>query len=448
MNQSGRPVRLNWTDRPRNPPPVQSRQLRQHLRFGAGKPGVGAARLVAGDAVAVADQLLAEGLAGTFHLAHLDPPFGSEADYSRRRALPLDGRLLGFDLPAYGDTDHGDLAGYLDALYPLFCRYHELLAPQGALYLHIDYRRGPYLRMLLDEIFGADNLVNQIVWAYGLGGSSRRRFQRKHDIILYYARSARHRFFRPQQEDATSSMLAGQPKGATDTWTTVNRDDASPIERDWPDELVRKTLSNRDPERTGYPTQKPLALAMRMIRASVPDGGQVLDLMAGSGTVGLAAALLGHEVVLGDRGDPALDVTRGRLLAAGVRLALQGVDGAGAWSPWPGPPPCSVSDGVAVLDPTPLPWPAGAVRAAPAIQSALAAAARLDGAGLFAAWGLGVVAEDGAVDVCAHWDQAALRQRGALQRTLPLPSRVDRGGLQWWAVDVLGRRWCGPIDLR
>ena len=405
----------------------------------------GSARLIAGDAVAVADQLLAEGRGGTFHLAHLDPPFGSEADYARRRALIVDGQVCDFELPAYDDSDHGDLAGYLDGLYPVLCRYHELLAPEGALYLHIDYRRGPYLRALLDEIFGAENLINEIVWAYGLGGSSRRRYQRKHDTIFYYARSAAHRFFRPPQEAATSSMLAGQPKGATDTWSSADQDDGSPIERDWPDELVRKTLSNRDPERTGYPTQKPLALALRMVRASVPDRGQVLDLMAGSGTIGVAACLLGHAVVLGDRGDPALDVARGRLLAAGAALTMSGVDEEGLWQDWVGPAPCRLQGDMAILQAAPLPLPAGAVRAKPAVLASLKAAAGSNGSELFAAWGVGEVKADGALRVLAHWDQAALRQRGPLLTSLSLPVAAANEALRWWAVDVLGRRWQGPL---
>ena len=415
------------------------------MAFAAAADHGGGARLVAGDALAVADQLLAEGRAGTFHLAHLDPPFGSEADYARRRALNLSGQVCDLELPAYDDSDHGDLAGYLDGLYPVLCRYHQLLAPEGALYLHIDYRRGPYLRALLDEIFGADNLINEIVWAYGLGGSSRRRFQRKHDTILYYARSAAHRFFRAPQEAATSSMLAGQPKGATDTWSSADGEDGSPIERDWPDELVRKTLSNRDPERTGYPTQKPLALAVRMVRASVPDRGQVLDLMAGSGTVGVAACLLGHQVVLGDRGDPALDVARGRLLATGAALTLSGVDGAGRWQDWSGPAPCRLDGDVATLVAAPLPLPKGAVRAKPAVLASLATVARQDGPELFGAWGVGVPTADGALRVLAHWDQAALRLRGPLQRELKVPSTEQAGPLRWFAVDLLGRRWQGPL---
>ncbi len=405
--------------------------------------------MIAGDAVAVADQLLDEGLAGSFDLVHLDPPFGSEADYSRRRAVTLDGERHQFELPAYRDSDRGDLAGYLDGLHPLLCRYHALLADHGALYLHIDFRRGPYLRLLLDEIFGADNLVNEIVWAYALGGSSRRRYQRKHDVIYFYARSTSQMYFLPPQEAATSTMLAGQPKKATDTWVSDDRADGTPIQRDWPDQLVRKTLSNRDPERTGYPTQKPLALATRMVRASTPPGGRVLDLMAGSSTVGVAATLLGCQAVLGDRGDAALDVSRGRLLAAGGELALEGVDGQGAWQPWPGEAPCRIAhlpNGrlEATLLPAPLPWPADVVRARPATALALARQAETDGMELLGAWGV-AVAGPPPERVLACWDAAGQREREPVPRRLE-GAADDVSSLTWWAVDVLGRRWKAAID--
>ncbi len=409
---------------------------------------MGSARLMAGDALAVADRLLQEGLAGQFDLVHLDPPFGSEADYLRRRSLSLNGARHQLELAAYGDTDGGDLAGYLEGLYPLLCRYHELLADHGSLYLHIDFRRGPYLRLMLDEIFGAENLVNEIVWAYALGGSSRRRYQRKHDLIYFYARSVRQMYFMPPKEAATSSMLAGQPKKATDTWISADREDGTPIDRDWPDELVRKTLSNRDPERTGYPTQKPLALATRMVRASAPAGGRVLDLMAGSGTVGLAAALLGHEAVLGDCADPALDVIRGRLLSAGAALNLEGVDGEGAWQTWPGGAPCTIeqrSDGgaAAQLRAAPLPWSERALRAPPATRAALAKQSVEDGTELLGAWGVAIDAPASA-RVLASWDCGAQRDREPLCRRLEWPTGGE-GQLWWWAVDVLGRRWRAPI---
>lgn len=290
----------------------------------------GTARLIRGDALHVAERLLQEGLAGRVDVVHLDPPFGSQVDYARVRDLQIrqeDGgvREVPLKLPAYDDTDGEDLAGYLDALEPVLRQCHRLLSPRGSLYVHLDFRRGPYVRVLLDEIFGADHLVNEIVWAYGLGGSSDARFQRKHDVLYFYARDVKNHWFQAPLQAATSHRMRGQPKRATDVWVTESAQDGVRIERDWPDALVEKTLSNRDPERTGYPTQKPLALAARLVQASLPPGGLGLDLMAGSGTFGVAAVLLGRDVILGDRGDIALDTARGRLVAAGAQVRCEGL---------------------------------------------------------------------------------------------------------------------------
>jgi DNA modification methylase len=408
--------------------------------------------MMAADALAAADRLLEEGMAEKFDVAFLDPPFGSEADYGRRRSLQLDGQKLDLTLAAYGDSDGGDLAGYLERLYPVLSRYHALLAPHGSLYLHLDYRRGPYARALLDEIFGADALVNQIVWAYGLGGSSRRRYQRKHDVIYFYAKDPKRRYFQPPHEEATSSMLAGQPKLATDTWQSPHRDDGAGIEFDWPDELVRKTLSNRDPERTGYPTQKPLALATRIVQASAPPGGRVLDLMAGSGTLGVAAALLGRDAVLGDSGDIALDVIRGRVTSAGAALSYGGVDDVGAWTRWSSGQPPARLEALAPghwrveLQRHAMSLPSAAVMAKPQALERLHRAAMQDARSLWSAWGVAHRQQDGRLEVCAHWDGGAARNRPTVQDRLDieLPG-ASPAALLWWGVDVLGRRWLAPF---
>lgn len=448
---SPRAVRLQWPERPTHAPAALPRDLTALLRLPGAASGA-TARLLAGDALAVADRLLQDGQAGTFDLVHLDPPFGSEADYSRKRGLEVAGQPpLELTLAAYGDSDGGDLAGYLDALHPVLCRYHQLLAPHGSLYLHLDHRRGPYARLLLDEIFGADHLINQIIWAYGLGGSSRRRFQRKHDVIYFYARDPRRLSFAAPQEAATSSMLAGQPKLATDTWVTPDRHDEAGIERDWPDELVSKTLSNRDPERTGYPTQKPLALALRMVSASVPPGGKVLDLMSGSGTVGVAAALLGRHAVLGDRSAVALDVARGRLVGAGARVEVSSVDGEAGWRALPGGASVQIEAQPAgrsrvTLGALRLPWSDRDVHAPAEVRARLGELAHTDGAELLSAWGLAQRDPDGALRSVASWDGGARRNRELVPRSLsPAVADTQSAPLWWWGVDVRGHMWRCPL---
>lgn len=434
-----RQVRLDWPSRPHAAPPIAPRILHPGLSIPASGLGRGSVRLLQGEALAVADRLLGEGLGGHFDLIHLDPPFGSDANYARARTLRVGDADLEVQLEAYGDDDGGDVAGYLDGLYPVLLRCHALLSERGSLYLHLDFRRGPYVRLLLDEIFGADNLVNEIVWAYGLGGSSRSRFQRKHDTVYFYARNAARQWFVAPQEEATSSMLRGKAKVATDIWRTASRDDEATIERAWPDSLLDKTLSNRDPERTGYPTQKPLALALRMMQASLPPGGLMLDLMSGSGTAGVAAALVGGRAVLGDRSLIALDCGRGRAVATGAAVTVDAVDAARVFQRLEGRAPATQAGGAVHLVDVQLPWPAGE-------QPELERQGRGHGADLLSAWGVGVQRSDGAFEVLAWWEGGAQRHRAKVPTELAcaaLPTQ-DRA-LHWLAVDVLGRGWFAAL---
>ena len=424
-----RTVRLDWPDRPQLPPPPKVSPFSPVLSLPSQglAPVQGRVRLLHGDALAVADRLLLEGRAATFDLIHLDPPFGSGADYERLRDLRVGERTVALALPAFGDTDGGDLAGYLDALFPLLHRCRELLSPHGSFWLHLDFRRGPHARLLLDEIFGADHLVNEIIWAYGLGGSSPKRFQRKHDVLYVYARDVGQHWFRPGQEAATSSMLRGQPKGATAVWQTADRDDAATLVRDWPDPVIEKTLSNRDPERTGYPTQKPLAIAARIVAASVPPGGQVLDLMSGSGTLGIAALRLGHHATLGDRSPVALDVSRGRAHALGAAVQLDTLSAMPFLKPLTTVPAQLAGTQACLL---PFALPPGPLE----VEGA-------DGSDLLGAWGVAVQESEG-LRAVAWWDAAAQRTRGDVQRSLPV---TVAAGLVWVGIDVFGRGWQAPL---
>ena len=434
MTARRRPVRLHWAGRPEAAPPAKTPKNQPLLEFAGPLDGPAQARLFCADAIDTLDHLLANG--ERVDVIHLDPPFGSAAGYARRRTLKGARGDAELRIPAYSDVDGGDVAGYLEGLYAVLCRAHDLLAAHGSLYLHIDYRRGPHLRLLLDEIFGADALLNEIVWAYALGGSTKRRFQRKHDTIFLYAREPGRHYFAPPREEATSSMLAGRPKLATGTWVTDSRHDEARIERDWPDELVRKTLSNRDPERTGYGTQKPLALAMRMVTASCPPGGLVVDPMCGSGTIGVAARLLGRRTALGDRGDAALDVTRSRLLHVGGGLSFSALGDALGARRWPGAAAVGCTDGVAALNPEALRGLAadfdGGVREAIEAEPALG----------LGAWAVGQRRPDGGIEVRAFTDNARLRGHGAPASELQVAAaEVDTAVL----CDVLGRRWWLPL---
>lgn len=170
------------------------------------------------------------------------------------------------------------------------------IKPTGSILLHVDWRTCHHARFLLDELLGPDRFVNHLVWSYGLGGSSARRFARKHDDILFYALDPDRYFFDPPKVPATSERLKGQTKKATDV-------------------LDIPSINNMARERTGYPTQKPLALLDLLVRACCPPGGLVVDPCCGSGTTLAAAARAGRRWVGCDASPDAVRVARARLSA-------------------------------------------------------------------------------------------------------------------------------------
>jgi site-specific DNA-methyltransferase (adenine-specific) len=178
---------------------------------------------------------------------------------------------------------------------------HRVLAEDGSVYIHVDWRTVHHVRLLLDRVFGADRFLNEIVWAYDYGGRARDRWPRKHDSILWYAKGESWVFDR----DAIDRIpylapgLAGPEKAArgklpTDVW--------------W---MTIVPPGSR--ERTGYPTQKPIRLLQRIVAASSRIGDLVVDPYAGSGTTGVAAQRLGRRWLLGDNNPEAVAVARRRL---------------------------------------------------------------------------------------------------------------------------------------
>lgn len=168
------------------------------------------------------------------------------------------------------------------------------LRPTASILIHTDWRTSHRVRVLLDELIGEDRFVNHLIWRYGLGGSSPRRFARKHDDILFYCLDPGAYYFDPPMVPATSNRMKGQLKKATDV-------------------LDIPTLNNMATERVGYPTQKPLALLQLLISACCPPGGTVLDPCCGSGTTLVAAKNLSRHALGFDQNPDACAITRDRL---------------------------------------------------------------------------------------------------------------------------------------
>ena len=193
---------------------------------------------------------------------------------------------------------------YLDFLEPRLAEAHRLLTAEGTLYFHIDYREAHHCKLLLDEIFGRECFLNEIIWAYDYGARTRRRWPAKHDTILVYVRDPDRYHFDSEAVDREPYMAPGlvtpekaaRGKLPTDVW--------------W-----HTIVPTAGAEKTGYPTQKPEGVLRRIVAASTRPGDWCLDFFAGSGTLGAVAARLGRRYVLIDSNPEAVRVMRARLAA-------------------------------------------------------------------------------------------------------------------------------------
>ncbi len=239
-------------------------------------------------------------------LLYADPPFNT----GKGRATPPGAGRAGRRVrAAYGDA-WASMGAYTAWLRERLAATLPALRPSGNVLVHCDQHAGHHVRLLLDELLGPDRFVNHVIWCYGLGGSSPRRFARKHDDILFYAVEPERYWFDPPRVPATSARLKGRTKKATDVlhFPAFGDADASAA-----DVLDIPSINNMAKERTGYPTQKPLALLDVLVRACCPPGGVVLDPCCGSGTTLVAATRAGRRTIGWDVNARAVAVARARL---------------------------------------------------------------------------------------------------------------------------------------
>ncbi|MBA4380081.1 MAG: hypothetical protein C0393_05265 [Anaerolinea sp.] len=251
---------------------------------------------------------------GRLALIYADPPFFTNKRYPARIGRGEDSRRPQEWQLAEGYADHwSDIDAYLDFLYPRLVLMHRLLAPSGTLYLHLDWHADAYARLLLDEIFGRERLLNQIVWLYHGPSPIRHAFNRKHDTILVYTKSSDYTFntdaVRQPYNPNTVKTFNSSPKAGFGKIPNLAR---GKVPEDWWYFPVVARLHN---ERSGYPTQKPEALLERILLASSNPGDLVADFFCGSGTLPLVAARLGRRFLAGDVTWRAVHTTRSRLVA-------------------------------------------------------------------------------------------------------------------------------------
>lgn len=295
-------------------------------------------RLCYGDNLLVMQALLngdpATGLPsmrGMIDLIYIDPPYDSKADYRSKITLPgvdveLNPTVL--EQTAYSDTWKDGTVSYLKMMYPRLVLMRELLSDKGSIYVHLDWHVGHYVKLLMDEIFGKDKFVNEIIWNKGFRGTeSQRIFQHSHDTILMYSTSKN--YIWNQQGQPYKDMSLGRYNQIDENgkrYALIKRTRTNGevyYGKTYPNEAGKKindviahiaTMASTNKERLGYDTQKPEELINVFIKASSNEDSIVADFFAGSGTTGAVAEKLGRRWIMSDMGKPATMIMRKRLV--------------------------------------------------------------------------------------------------------------------------------------
>lgn len=346
-------VSLHWQGKSLPEPSAKPPLLTPVRRFGA--PGAEPNLLIEGDNRLAMEALLPT-CAGRFALIYLDPPFFTGKQQTDRRVGPRpDGSADGSPETAapltYSDDWNHDLSAYLQWLYERLALCRTLLADTGSLYLHLSWHSVHYAKLILDELFGVERFQNEIVWCYREAINSRKRWNRKHDTLLFYTRGEEFLFnadavlepysettlkkFRHRDEKGPYRLMG---RGITDSPLRSKRDLPPEMETLFPELTYRHYLgegtlpvdywlidieNQASKARTGYPTQKPEALLERILSASSGPGDLVGDFCAGSGTTLAAAHRLGRRWIGCDSNPAAVEVASRRLEALGSAFAVE-----------------------------------------------------------------------------------------------------------------------------
>ena len=285
-------------------------------------------RLIYGDNLLTMQALLAgdpqtglSSLRGKVDLIYIDPPFDSKADYRTKVTLPgidLQQKPTVVEQFAYADTWEEGTISYLKMIYPRLVLMKELLSERGSIYVHIDWHVGSYMKVILDDIFGKDNFVNEIIWYYrrwNIAGSS---FATNHDTILYYGKNKSNRVYNqlyiPKSDKSSAQGKSWRSvideNGVRHSIMTDEPTKGVPMPDVWDISMINPVAK----ERIGYATQKPEALLERIIKVSSNEGDLVCDFFGGSGTTAAVAEKLGRRWITCDIGKPASLVMRKRFI--------------------------------------------------------------------------------------------------------------------------------------
>lgn len=358
-------VTLNWNGRPspgksvctkKTPPSIEVLErvfpdtLAQKIKEPTG-------RLIEGDNLDIMRSLLSEGPAIRAKLIYMDPPFLSKALYHQKITI----NDASYKIPAYSDRWRSQ-GEYLDMLHPRLTLARKLLSDDGILFVHCDWRASAHIRLLLDEVFGAENFLNEIIWHYGGRGAKATsgQFPRNHDTIFVYGKTKKARLHKVYSEevltvdealakgykiDEDGRVFKTAPRGDY-TDASIKRLDKEGriyrtktgtvrvkyfLDRSGKNKVIDKKLIGdvwtdipdlmHSPvkERTGYATQKPIALIERIIESATDKDDLILDIFSGSGTTPLKAEAMGRRYIATDKNPSAIRLARARLIGANAR---------------------------------------------------------------------------------------------------------------------------------
>ncbi len=317
---------LTWPSK-RKPEPLSAGLTTDAVFYPCGKSReVVKNRLILGDNLRVMWALLPE-YEGEIDLIYADPPFFTNQGYPARVGRGEDSRQpQEWELAEGYEDEWEDLNTYLDMLYPRLWLMYRLLSETGTLYLHLDWHANSYARVLLDEIFGYQQLNNEIIWTYHGPSPIRSAFNRKHDTILFYTKSDQYTFnvdeVRIPYSESTVDTFNSSSKAGFGKRPDLER---GKVPEDW---WYFPVVARLHSERTGYPTQKPESLLERIILASSNPGDLVADFFAGSGTTAVVASRLGRRFMVSDAQWRAIHTTKTRFVQdAGQRRERVGEAG-------------------------------------------------------------------------------------------------------------------------
>jgi adenine specific DNA methylase Mod len=307
-------------------------------------------RLIYGDNLLTIQALLAgdkesglPSMRGKIDLIYIDPPFDSKTDYRTKVKLPgvdLEQKPTIMEQFAYSDTWQHGTASYLKMLYPRLVLMKELLSEKGSIYVHIDWHIGHYVKLLLDDVFGKNNFINEIIWCRTSSSAKKanseddkvKTFIRAHDTLLFYSKNInifsginKNKYTSIQYSDRVLNSLDVDENGEAiykrGKGTIGGREISENVKVNIEEGMVARSwwvdipiLRHNSKDNVGYDTQKPEKLLERIIASATKEGDIVADFFAGSGTTGAVAERLGRKWIMSDLGKPASLIMRKRLI--------------------------------------------------------------------------------------------------------------------------------------